>query len=257
MLKNFLASLGFGSASIDLILDSHFVTMGQPATGKIVLKGGEAEQLIEGVEVAFCLASAYNKGDQTVLVNEKISLIDVTSDVFTIKPGETKEYPFRFICPPSLPVSSVNTRYYFQTNLEIKSGLDSQDRDFVDVVPSGLQQHFLNGFKQLGFVHHAEGYTGLKDGGFQIIQFRPTDWLRGEYDEIVFMYKAMETTHSVFGFFELEKKTSGLLGHLIDELDLNEKKGQFRFDPEDLASDQKAAETIRQFIIEHSKNLKS
>lgn len=257
MLKNFLASLGFGSAKIDLILDSHYVTMGQPVTGKILIKGGEVEQLIEGIEVIFCLSSAYSKGDHTVMLNENISSVKVTSDIFTIQPGETIEYPFHFICPPYLPVSSVNTRYFFQTNLEIKSGIDSKDRDFVDVVPTGLQARFLNAFRQLGFVHHAEGYTGIKQGAYQIIQFRPTDWLRGEYDEIVFMYRALDTANQISGFFELEKKARGIMGALIDELDLNEKKGRFSFGPDDLATDQKAVDTIRHFIIENSKNLYS
>lgn len=255
MFKSFLASLGVGAAKIDLILNRDVLVMGEEATGKIVLKGGEVEQRIEGLSVEFCLASSYKKGDRRVNVNEKIAAIPITTETFTVAPDQVKEYPFSFTCPDYLPVSSVNTRYYFQANLEIKKGLDAQDRDYVEVHPSGLQKNFLDGFKALGFVHRGEGYTGSSDQGYQIIQFHPTTWLKGEYDEIVFKYQPHATQHGVSGFFELDKRTSGLLGMIADELDLDEKKGRFHFDAADLATADKAAETIRRFIITHSQGL--
>lgn len=255
MLKNIFASFGFGAAKVDLILEDFRLKMGQPVAGKIVLTGGNAEQLIEGLDVAFCLSSAYQRDDDTVNVNETVATIPVTKETFKVNPGETKEYPFTFVCPEYIPVSSVNTRYYFQTNLEIKSGIDANDRDFVDVYPSGLQEYFLNGFKKLKFVPQGEGYTGKKGGGFQIIQFRPTEWLRGEYDEIVFMYQPAHTQNGVAGFFELDKKGTGLLGMLADEIDLDEKKGRFVFTKADLTSEDYAAEAIRQFIIHHAQDL--
>jgi sporulation-control protein len=255
MLKNIFASFGFGAAKVDLVLDYFRLKMGQPVTGKIVLTGGQVEQAIEGLEVEFRLASAYQRGDNIVNVNETIATIPVTEETFQVAPEETREYPFTFVCPEFIPASSVNTRYYFQTNLEIKSGIDAQDRDFVDVYPSGLQEYFWDGFNKLGFVPQEEGYTGKKGGGFQIIQFRPTEWLRGEYDEIVFMFQPAHTQNGVAGFFELDKKGKGLLGLLADELDLDEKKGRFVFTKADLTSGEYAAETIRQFINHHSKDL--
>ncbi|SEM92644.1 sporulation protein [Lihuaxuella thermophila] len=255
MFKSLLASLGVGAAKIDLILDRDVVVMGEEVTGKIVLKGGEVEQLIEGLSVEFRLASSYKKGDHHVHVNEKIATIPILTETYTVPPHQVTEYPFSFICPNYLPVSSVNTRYYFQTNLEISNALDAKDRDFVEVHPSGLQKNFLDGFKALGFVHRGEGYTGSRDQGIQIIQFHPTTWLKGEYDEIVFMYQPHATQHGVSGFFELDKRTSGLLGMIADELDLDEKKGRFHFNAAELASVDQAAETIRRFIITNSQGL--
>jgi sporulation-control protein len=255
VLKRFFASLGVGSAKIDLILDSHSVVMGEKATGKIVLKGGEAEQRIDGLTVHFRLTSTYQKGDHTRYVNETVSSIPVTEESFTVRPGETREYPFSFTCPTYLPVSSVSTRYFFQTHLEIEKGLDSADRDYVEVHPNGLLKNFLDGFKHLGFVHYREGYTGVNDGAWQIIQFHPTTLFRGEYDEVVFMFQPRNTLSGVSGFFELDKKTCGLLGMLADELDLDEKKGRFRFSAAELATPETAAETIKRFIIRHSEGL--
>lgn len=253
--RSILASLGVGAAKIDLVLTTDQIEMGQQVDGKIIMVGGDVQQRIEGLFVDFMLNSRFSKGDQTIFVNERIERIVVFKDEFVIKPGQTLELPFSFRCPEYLPVSSVNTRYYFQTNLEIKSGIDSKDRDFIIVKPSGLIKNFMEGFARLGFVHYAEGYTGKKRDDQQIIQFQPTTWLRGEYDEIVFSYYPGRSQHQISGFFELDKQTYGLMGMLADELDLDERKGYYQFSASQLATPEIAAETIRQFIIENSKGL--
>jgi sporulation-control protein len=255
LFKKILASLGVGAAKIDLVLDSDVVTMGEEVTGKVYVEGGEVEQLIEELEVHFNLASSFKKDDEIKYVNETIATIPVMQEEFVVRPGEKREFDFYFKCPELLPVSSVNTRYYFQSNLEIISGIDAKDRDVVDVKPSGLLKNFLGGFAKLGFVHYGEGYTGQRNGGVQIIQFHATDWMRGKFDEIVFQYKPKQAVNSVRGFFELDKKTKGLIGMLADELDLDEKKGAFEFRAEELSSEEAAAETIRNFIIKNSSGL--
>lgn len=253
MFKFLLASLGVGAAQIDLILDRSFVVTGQEVTGKIVVSGGDVQQILEGLYVDFVLDSRYTIGDSTRTVSEVVERIFIFKDYYTIQPNQHYEVPFSFQCPQGLPVSSVCTRYYFQTSLEIRQGIDSHDRDYIDVRPSGLLHNFLAGFSRLGFVHQAEGYTG--EGGKQIIQFRPTTWLLNEYDEILFDYEPGDTEHGIGGFFELDKKTKGFMGVLADSLDLDESKGQYYFDREQLETEEKAEETIRQFIMEKSQNL--
>ncbi|WP_164491819.1 sporulation protein [Staphylospora marina] len=255
MLKRFLASLGIGAAKIDLILDKHHIVMGEEVTGKIILKGGEVEQKVDGLNVHLRLSSKYKKGDHTLPVNETVATVPVFRESFIVSPGESKEFPFSFTCPKYLPVSSLNTRYYFQTELDIQQGLDAKDIDAVAVIPSGLLFNLLEGFKLLGMTHLGEGYTGQRDGGWQIIQFHATREFRGEYDEIVFMYQPRHTEHRISGYFELDKQTRGLLGMIADELDLDERKGSFSFGPAELESPQKAAETIREFIRRNSEGL--
>lgn len=250
-----LASLGVGAAKIDLLLTSDQLTMGQHVDGKIEMTGGDVEQKIEGLFVDFKLNSRFTKGDQTIFVNETIERIYIFKDEFVIQPHEKLEVPFNFQCPEYLPVSSLNTRYYFQTNLEIKAGIDSKDRDFIIVRPSGLIKNFMEGFERLGFIHHAEGYTGRNRDDQQIIQFQPTKWLRGQYDEIVFSYYPGRSQQKIFGFYELDKRTTGVIGMLADELDLDEKKGYYEFSADQLRTPEVAAKTIQQFIIENSKGL--
>jgi sporulation-control protein len=254
MLKKFLASIGFGAAKVNLQLDQDVMTMGQPITGKILVEGGETEQITEGLKVSLYLSSRYTRGDHERHVHEKVATVSITDEKLHLGPGTRLEYPFHFVCPEGLPVSSVCTRYYFQTDLDIDSAVDAKDRDHIEVRPSGILKNFLDGFHALGFQHYAEGYTGRRDAT-QIIQFHPTTWLRGQYDEIVFSYATGLTDTQITGWFELDKKTRGLMGALADELDLDEKKGRYTFYSSDLSSVERAAETIQAFIMKHSENL--
>jgi sporulation-control protein len=255
MLKKFLASMGFGAAKVNLQLDQDVVTMGQPITGKIVVVGGETEQVTEGLKVTFNLSSRYTSGDHQHHVLEKIVTIPITNEKLVIGPGFHLEYPFSFVCPAGLPISSISTRYYFETDLDIDQGVDAKDHDLVQVLPSGMLQNFFDAFAALGFRHYAEGYTGKYNESMQIIQFHPTTWLRGQYDEIVFSYATQLADKQITGWFELDKKTHGLMGALADELDLDERKGRYTFYAADLASVEKARQTIQSFIMKHSDGL--
>lgn len=254
MLKKFLASIGIGSAKVNLELNEDVMTMGQPITGTIFVEGGETEQVIEGLKVSLHLTSRYTSGDHEHHVHEKIATIPITKEKLILGPGSRQEYHFHFVCPEGLPVSSVSTRYYFETDLDIDRAIDAKDRDYIDVLPSGILKNFLDAFYSLGFQHYAEGYTGRRDA-MQIIQFQPTTWLRGQFDEIVFSYSTELANIQISGWFELDKKTHGLIGAIADELDLDEKKGHFTFYESDLSSVERAAETIQQFIIQNSQGL--
>lgn len=254
MLKKILATIGIGGAKIDLQLDRTQIRMGENVNGIIQVVGGSTEQSIDRLTVELRVSSKYTSGERTVFVNEKVASVIITDEDFILHPGETREFPFQFTCPERIPVSSVTTNYYFQTNLDIESAIDAKDRDFVQILPNGLQRNFLEGFARLGFTHYSEGYTGYARG-IQMIQFKPTTWLRGKYDEIVFHYSPANSANQISGFFELDKKTKGLLGAIADELDLDERKGRYYFTAEDLATPEIAEQTIRNFIIKNSEGL--
>ncbi len=243
MFKKILSSIGIGAAKVDLILDRNSAVMGESIQGKVVVTAGQVEQQIGKIDVQLRIHSSYTYDDQQRKVDQLIREVKIT-DGFTLKPGETKEYPVSFVIPEFIPVSSINSRYYFLTNLDIQAALDHKDRDFVHIYPSGLLKNFMQAFQNLGFEPKGEGYTG----DYQIIDFRPTRWLAGKLDELVFQYQPAYTQNAVSGYFEIDKKNHGLGGWLADEMDLDEKKGRFQFSREDLATVDKAEQTIRTFI---------
>lgn len=243
MFKKFLSSIGIGAAKVDLMLDRDSAAMGESIEGKVVVTAGQVEQQIGKIDVQLRIHSSYTYDDQQRKVDQLIREVKIT-DGFMLKPGETKEYPFSCVIPEFIPVSSINTRYSFLTNLDIQAALDQQDRDPVHIYPSGLLKNFMQAFQNLGFQPKGEGYTG----DYQIIDFRPTRWLAGKLDELVFQFQPAYTQNGISGFFEIDKKNQGLGGWLADELDLDEKKGRFQFSREDLATVDKAEQTIRTFI---------
>jgi sporulation-control protein len=253
-MKKFLASLGFGAAKVDLQLEQNYVTMGEQVNGKVVVNAGDVEQKSDGLTISFQLSSHYKRGDYTQFVQETVATIPITTNSFTLQPGERLEFPFSFVCPTGLPISSVTTHYYFATDLHLKQAIDAHDKDYIEVLPRGILLNFIEAFRELGFRHRAESYTGNKHGE-QIIEFLPTQWLYGKFDEIVFSYYTKTAEQRIAGRFELDKRTHGLLGALADELDLDEKKGMYSFDRYQLSSVDQAIKTIQNFITNHSKNL--
>ncbi len=252
MLKKLLSSIGIGSAHVDLVLDREDLNdlvkdnsyrMGDTAKGIIYVEGGSVEQEIKQIKVELVVTSRYEQNDSTRFVKDTVAYEFIT-DTFTIKPGEKREFPFELTIPNGLPVSSLTTKYHFLTNLGIDAALDPTDKDVIEVLPSGILQNFFDAFQELGFYPKGEAYTGR----YQIVDFRPTKMLKGQLDELVFQYIPSNTHKEVGGFFELDKKNRGVMGALLDELDLDETKGRFAFSRYELENKEIAVQTIKRFI---------
>jgi len=243
-LKSLAARFGEGAAKIDLVLDQTTAHMGSEVTGKIIVTGGNVEQQIDDIEVELRVSSAYWVDDVRKPVDHAVARVKAVNH-FSINPGETKTFPFRFVVPMEIPFStSIVTKYYFKTSLDISYAVDAVDKDDIFIKPSGLLKNFIDGMDLLGCKISRDGYTGQR----QLLGFRQTSWMRGKLDELEFYYETGKTNSKLTGFFEVDKKTFGAQGRMMDKLDLDEKKGKFTFTEEQLATPQKAADTIRQFV---------
>jgi sporulation-control protein len=240
LFKTLLASLGIGSARIDLVLDRDEVVMGEKVTGQLYVYGGNVEQVIEGLSVDLRLKSRHVKTGQDMEVT--VCTIEVTDEEFTLRPGVEMKFPFSFVCPFTLPISSINTKYYFMSNLEIDNGVDAKDRDFIRIKPVGPIKQFLEGMSELGLELKAEGLSGDEDEYLQMFQFHPADWLKGQTDEIIFWYDTVKSKKELRGFFELKGQSSAKGDLLI-------------FDLNQLATRESAAETIRAHLLDQLKGL--
>lgn len=250
MLKKLFSKLGFGSAKIDLQLDQDTVVMGETITGKLIVQGGEFDQEINEVMVHLKVKSNYRQNDSNRYVNMAIASSRPVES-FYLQKNERKEFPFKMNIPNYIAMSSLNTRYYFSSNLDIEDGLDSDDCDYVTILPSGLMKNFMEGFGLLGCKVRGEGFTGT----YQLLDFQTTTWLRGKLDELVFHFEPAQSHSVIAGHFEIDKKTFGAQGALMDKLDLDEKKGYYSFSKDQLATPKIAAETIQRFVEGHYKHL--
>lgn len=243
MFKKILSSIGIGSAQVDLVLDRKSVTMGETINGQLFVKGGSVDQQIGCITVELRVRSQYQHDDDMRQVDQAVAYVELT-EPFTVRANEKLDYDFSFEVPEQIPLSSATTHYYFNTNLGIDAGLDATDKDQITVYPSGLLGNLMEGFRLLGCTIKGEGYTGH----YQLFSFHTTSWMRGKLDELEFQFPPSETAGGVSGFFEVDKKASGLGGWLADEMDLDERKGRFHFSANELATPEQAAETIRSFV---------
>jgi sporulation-control protein len=250
MFKKLLSQIGIGSSKIDFVIENTVLVMGEEVRGKLVIQGGEVPQQIGGISIDLKVESMYSANDQNRSVSRVVKSEHV-SEALTIQPGEKREFSVSFMVPTNIPITCINTKYHFLTNLDIKEGLDSKDRDYVQVLPSGIVRNFLEGMKGLGFVPYRESYTGND----QIIDFRPTTWLAGKLDELVFAFNPTYSQSEMSGYFEVDKRNTGLGGWLADELDLDERKGRYRFTQNELGSVEQAQATLRHFIESHFNSL--
>ncbi|WP_232698738.1 sporulation protein [Brevibacillus daliensis] len=243
MFKKFLSRIGVGGATINLELDRSLIQMGEPVTGSIIVQGGEVEQEINEITVQFRVDSRYAHDERTYEVNEIVATMPPL-EPFMIASKERKIFPFTMKIPDHIAISSLTTQYYFSTNLDIAEAIDAFDRDYIDVLPSGLMKNFHEGLKLLGCRIKAEAFTGK----YQFFNFEPTTWLRGKLDELVFHLEPANSKTSISGHFEVDRKTSGIIGKMFDKMDLDEIKGFYRFTDAQLATPEKAAESIKNFV---------
>lgn len=248
MFETVLASVGMGAAKIDLHLDQELVKTGEEITGQIAVTGGKAEQKVEGLSVLFMLQSVQARSASEL--NERVAVINVCQDEFVLKPNEQRTFPFSFICPANIPASSINTKYYFDTNLEIKNAIDSHDRDFIKVLPDERLQQFLTGFKQLGFKQNWEGLVTDERGWLQLIQYHPSTYFYGICSHIAVYFRHNLENDTIEGVLEIEERHTLDYSALIDMFHQYETVRRFVLTADDLSSTEKAKGKL-ELLVKH------
>jgi sporulation-control protein len=184
--KKFMAKLGKGSAQVDLILDQHQYKLGEQINGQLVITGGTVEQEINKIDVDFMMSVRAGEHIQTVLINRF-----PFPESFKIQPSEKKTYSFSYQLPQNLLLSCNSVSYYFITHLDIAAGVDSTDRDPIDILPPDRLQNILYAFDRLGFreKHDSRSF----DGHMQEFELAPTSMLVNEVEEVEFVAAIAET----------------------------------------------------------------
>ncbi|SMO70604.1 sporulation protein [Melghirimyces algeriensis] len=179
MFRKLLAKLGKGGAKVDLLLEREEYRPGDSVNGELMILGGTIDQKINGIEVDLQL---------TVRVKEKTFRHTIQTfpfpEIFSIRPGEQRSFPFSCTLPKDLPVSGNLVSYSFSTRLEISEANDHLDHDFIRVLPPRDMQQVLKAFSNLGF---REKYDSRSfNGHAQKFDLFPTNLLQGKLKRIEF-----------------------------------------------------------------------
>lgn len=177
LLKKLLARLGKGAATVDLQLDRHEFRAGENIHGEIVIEGGEVAQNINHLAVRLMMNVGLKQGS----TSKEIAIMPILSKE-TTKPTETKIVPFDYKIPTNIPISRASVSYFFDTYLDIASGVDRKDIDKIIVLPQKSVQTVLDAFTTLRFRESAT--SGKLDAHGQEFSFFPTEQFSSQINEV-------------------------------------------------------------------------
>ncbi|WP_042349225.1 sporulation protein [Bacillus massiliigorillae] len=232
MFKKILAKLGKGAATVDLKLDNNEYQLGESIRGEIVIQGGEVEQEINQLAVRFMMHVGLKQGP----TKQQITVIPIGSkDV--IRPEEVKILPFQYDIPTNIPLSSNTVSYYFDTNLDIASGVDRKDVDAIKVKATDKMDTIFRALNLLGFREKVT--SGKLDAYGQEFAFFPTTSFTGQVSEIELRFAT--EANDIRVWLEVDIRTS------YKEV---EAKREFLLDAEALQSEEQVAQIMEQHIAE-------
>ncbi|WP_028766306.1 sporulation protein [Shewanella fidelis] len=158
MLKKLLASVGIGKATVDTILLDEHLRAGDSFAIEVVIKGGDVEQQLNGLEFAIMAEAKAEQqvGDEEVKYNKSMVLQSWQPSLnVTIQPGETIKHQFTLDLHPEVPATSLFgqriAKVWLQTGLDIKNGIDGSDKDPLIIVPSNTQLAVLEFIENSGY----------------------------------------------------------------------------------------------------------
>lgn len=250
MFKKLLASVGIGSASVDLEVANSRVELGGILEGQVHIKGGNIEQEIDQIYINLVLSSKYKHGDETRTISRTLATTNVGGKQL-LKPGQEELFPVKFQIPIDVPISKGRTKYHLQTGLDIQQAIDPSDHDVITVVPNQSLQLFFDALDILGF---REQYnTGDYNGKYQEFGYKPTSFMARELDEIE-IYPAVDASQLNI-LMQIDKRNRGLLAGLMDDLDLDERYVRFSIPQNQMNSAAQVAEYLKSVIESEYKKM--
>lgn len=158
MLGKLLASVGIGKAKIDTVLLSEQLVAGDSFNIEVNITGGAVDQFINSIELAI-MAEAKTEsdiGDQELTYHKSVVLQHWEQALnFTIAANETVSHQFTLDLHPETPATQLFdqriSKVWLQTGLNIKNGIDGNDKDGLTILPSATQMAVLNVIADSGY----------------------------------------------------------------------------------------------------------
>lgn len=214
MFKKLLAAAGIGGANVDTRLRQHQLVPGQLFEGDILIRGGNAPQQIGGIDLALMTRVKHERESGTQFVAHCLASWRIEVNAL-IQPGELREVPFRAHLHPEtpftrLPVRNNQCQVWLTTEVDIAMGLDPQDKDLLEIVPTPVLDSILNAMNNLGF---ALRKADVEAGYLRTASFKSTS---GCYQELEFRPKAQR---SRLNEVEISLVCEAHMTHVLIELD--------------------------------------
>jgi len=186
MFKKILASVGIGAAKVDTVLETEHLQPGQKFNAVIVIKGGDVDQEISGLDLALMTRVKVENDDGEYFTNHVIEKWRIT-DIGMIAAGAEKHIPFEARLHSETPITEINAGYnqshvWLETGLDIDLALDPTDRDALHIYPNDAVSTLMEAMNRLGFslvkADVEKGYLKAPtfqshSGCYQELEYRP------------------------------------------------------------------------------------
>ncbi|MFK0214657.1 sporulation protein [Streptomyces sp. NPDC090298] len=193
--KRLLGSLGVGGPSVDTVLEPGAVTPGGVLTGRVHLKGGDADVTVEHLtlELVARVEAEHEDGESE---GEVAFHRHVVASGFRLVEGEERSLPFSFPLPWETPITELYGQGLgvvlgVRTELGVAGARDKGDLDALAVRPLPVQEAILEAFGQLGFGFRSAdlelghiGGTGQRLPFYQEIEIAPAPAYAHRIEEI-------------------------------------------------------------------------
>ncbi|WP_432722228.1 sporulation protein [Jeongeupia wiesaeckerbachi] len=187
MFRSLLAAAGFGGAQVDTRITTSRLIPGGPLDGEVVLKGGAADQTIDGLQLALCTEMEVESDNGEYTTSHVLAHWPL-NERFVLRAGETMSIPLNTQLPAETPINALRCRdnrcrVWLETRLSIASAVDASDRDPLVVEPTEPMQAVITAMERLGFVlARADVEAGYlrtqvgnsQSGCYQELEFRPS-----------------------------------------------------------------------------------
>ncbi|WP_417594036.1 sporulation protein [Oceanospirillum sp.] len=220
MFKKILASIGIGGTKVDTLLHTELLCPGENFKATIVVKGGETEQEISGLDLALVTRVKVERDDTEMVVNKTLTHWHV-ADRFSIGPGETREIPFQAQLPYETPITNNGARHnqskvWLATGLNIDMALDASDKDPIEVIATSTQNKVLQAMDSCGYnLVKADVEKGVIRGQnfqsslgcYQELEYRPNKFALFGLNEVEISF--VSTADQTHILFELDRNFGG------------------------------------------------
>lgn len=245
-MKNVLASIGIGNATVDTVLPSGSVTPGETVDAEVHVAGGSTEQEVGAIrfeiETQYRTEDGYREAD--------VHRFGLTDDL-TVEPDDERTFPVEIEVPYGTPVTVGNVDVWVETELDIDWAVDPEDKDYLDVEPTPRLRAAFDALEDLGFSFYSAeceadpyGRYGAGQSFVQEFEFRPQAGpFRGDLDEVELV--ARESADELTLFVEVDRR-GGLLSEMAE---LDESKTSLTVTTTDV---DRIREEFRRTLDEHA-----
>jgi sporulation-control protein len=158
MFKKMFATVGIGSAKVDTIVRTEEIYPNSIIDLEIVIEGGSSEQDLNGLTLALFTSAKkeVDFGDEDVDMYTSVLLtqFEVPLENSVIQPNEKITIECQMHIHPETPITAFEnspSSVWIETGLDIQNGVDSGDKDYLDILLPEMQQKTLEALEQLGY----------------------------------------------------------------------------------------------------------